>query len=473
MSPDPDPVRVAPPRGRDLRIDVARGVAMFTMLLSHTRDQELTRWLPNRWGFADAADVFVTLSGLVAGIVFTRIAVTQGWPAMAGRVLRRCRTIWLAQIFSVVGIAFLALFIDRVLAGPLGLGHEYLSLWPVSPVLEKPVAALLSLGAMIWVPNNFDILPMYMVLLVFVPVMIGLHRLAGLPAVLLFIATNYGLAHAGLNLPANPWNPGQTWYFNPFGWILPFGLAFCFGAGWIPFPRVTGFRAALAAVFLVASLPLGFWAFRHGLWVPAWKDGLDAILTELRPLTTKSEHGVLRGLAVFAMLMVGAWAAGPAGRRLREGVSFGEAGIPRGFEIVAGLVLVAGALALAIAGAGLPVEARRLMHLYGLGAWVTAVAALWCLAGSRGRHWAGRVAAPLVFARIARIGRTSLACFVASAPIALLTGMFLDATGGGMALSFVAAGIGFAALDRVAAWFDKTPERAAAGSLAGVVRKPG
>ena len=256
MSLNPDPARIAPPRGRDLRIDVARGIAMFTMLLSHTRDQELTRWLPNRWSFADAADVFVTLSGLVAGIVFTRIAVTQGWPASTARILRRCRTIWLAQIGSVVGIALLALFIDRVLAGPLGLGHEYLTLWPVSPVLDKPVEALLSLGAMIWVPNNFDILPMYLVLLLFVPVMIGLHRLAGLPAVLLLILASYGLAHAGLNLPANPWNPGQLWYFNPFAWILPFGIAFCFGAGWIPFPRVTGFRAALAALFLVASLPL-------------------------------------------------------------------------------------------------------------------------------------------------------------------------------------------------------------------------
>ncbi len=347
MSPSPRAFRTAPPKGRDLRIDVARGLAMFTMLISHTRDQDLTRWLPNRWGFADAADVFVTLSGLVAGIVFTRIAVTQGWPAMTGRVLRRCRTIWLAQIGSVVGIALLALFIDRVLAGPLGLGHDYLSLWPVSPVLDRPVEAVLALGAMIWVPNNFDILPMYLVLLAFVPVWIGLYRLAGLPAVLLLIFTSYGLAHAGLNLPANPWNPGQKWYFNPFAWMLPFGIAFCFGAGWIAMPRVTGRRAALAAVFLVASLPLGFWAFRHGLWVPGWKDGLDAILTELQPLTTKSNHGVLRGMAVFAMLMLGAWAAGPAGRRLREGVSFGETGLPRGLEVAAGLVLVGAALMLA------------------------------------------------------------------------------------------------------------------------------
>ena len=148
--------------------------------------------------------------------------------------------------------------------------------------------------------------------------------------------------------------------------------------------------------------------------------------------------------------------------------------MPRGLEIALGLGLVAAALALAIGGAGLPVESRRLMHLMGAGAWIAGILAVWCLAGPRGRHWAGRIAAPAVFARLARIGRTSLACFVASAPIALLTGMLLDATGGGMALSFGAAAIAFVALDRVAAYFDKAPKRAAeAAALGGVVSKPG
>ncbi|MHC2282212.1 hypothetical protein ACVME8_008855 [Bradyrhizobium diazoefficiens] len=55
--------------GRDLRIDVCRGIALWWIFLDHVPNN-IGSWLtPRNYGFCDAAEIFMFLSG-----------VTVPWP---------------------------------------------------------------------------------------------------------------------------------------------------------------------------------------------------------------------------------------------------------------------------------------------------------------------------------------------------------------------------------------------------------
>jgi hypothetical protein len=51
-----------PPKGRDLRLDLFRGVANWAIFLDHIPDN-VVNWITTRnYGFSDAADLFVFIS---------------------------------------------------------------------------------------------------------------------------------------------------------------------------------------------------------------------------------------------------------------------------------------------------------------------------------------------------------------------------------------------------------------------------
>jgi len=57
-------------RVRDLRLDFFRGIAMFIILFAHTPGNFITSWIPARWGFSDATEIFVFCSGMASAIAF-------------------------------------------------------------------------------------------------------------------------------------------------------------------------------------------------------------------------------------------------------------------------------------------------------------------------------------------------------------------------------------------------------------------
>ena len=55
---------ILPPRGRDYRLDLLRGFANWAIYLDHIPNNAVN-WLTQRnYGFSDAADLFVFISGL-------------------------------------------------------------------------------------------------------------------------------------------------------------------------------------------------------------------------------------------------------------------------------------------------------------------------------------------------------------------------------------------------------------------------
>jgi len=57
------------PRVRDPRLDFFRGVAMFIILLAHTPGNPWTLWIPARFGFSDATEIFVFCSGMAGRFI--------------------------------------------------------------------------------------------------------------------------------------------------------------------------------------------------------------------------------------------------------------------------------------------------------------------------------------------------------------------------------------------------------------------
>jgi hypothetical protein len=74
-------------RRRDLRLDFFRGIAMFIILFAHTPGNFWTSWIPARFGFSDATEIFVFCSGMASALAFGGNAFDRGWPLGTARVL--------------------------------------------------------------------------------------------------------------------------------------------------------------------------------------------------------------------------------------------------------------------------------------------------------------------------------------------------------------------------------------------------
>src|ERR1700738_4307767 len=91
-----------PLAARDPRLDLFRGLANWAIFLDHI-PHEVLSWVTTRnYGFSDAADLFVFISGYTAAFVFGRIMVERGYVAAASRLARRVSELYAAHIIVVV-----------------------------------------------------------------------------------------------------------------------------------------------------------------------------------------------------------------------------------------------------------------------------------------------------------------------------------------------------------------------------------
>src|SRR4051812_42876119 len=91
-----------PPRGRDYRLDVLRGFANWAIYLDHIPNNAVN-WLTQRnYGFSDAADLFVFISGYTASFVYARMMLDRGVTIAGTRLIRRAWQIYEAHIILFV-----------------------------------------------------------------------------------------------------------------------------------------------------------------------------------------------------------------------------------------------------------------------------------------------------------------------------------------------------------------------------------
>lgn len=204
------------PRGRDLRLDLFRGLANWAIFLDHIPNNAIA-WLTTRnYGFSDAADIFVFISGYTAAFVYARRIAAQGMLAGTALLVRR---VWQLYVAHVLLFVFYAAAIGYV-AQRYGNSH-LLDEFNVAGLIEQPVATLTQGLMLKFKPLNLDVLPLYIVLMAgFPPLLIVMMRW---PDAALAASTAVYLAARlfGWNFSAYP---SGGWYFNPFAWQLLFTM---------------------------------------------------------------------------------------------------------------------------------------------------------------------------------------------------------------------------------------------------------
>ena len=310
----------AVPRVRDLRLDFFRGIAMFIILMAHTPGNFLTSWIPARWGFSDATEMFVFCSGMASAIAFGGAFKQSGWVLGTARVGFRVWQVYWAHLGLFIAVAALLAGFDYY----GGYGKNYIGSLNLWKFFADPAVPLLGLVTLTYVPNYFDILPMYMVVLAMMPIIMALQRIhTGLvfvfmAAVWLAAQTSlWGDAH--LALPAEPWSE-RKWFFNPFGWQLIFFTGFALMRGWIPKPPVHIALIVIAAIIVIANVPLsniGVRAIaRDWFFVTETGNPVISARVALKPFIDKSDFGLFRFIHFLALAYLAWVLAGDKGNNL-------------------------------------------------------------------------------------------------------------------------------------------------------------
>src|SRR5437868_4328669 len=146
--------------GRDLRLDFFRGLALWFIFLDHIPNN-IVSWLTVRnYGFSDATEIFVFISGYTAVIAYSRMLQREGWPRAASRIYRRVWQLYVAHILLFV--AFIAQIAWVSIAQDTPALIEEMELLGLG---QNPYRAILEAALLKFRPANLDVLPLYIVLL--------------------------------------------------------------------------------------------------------------------------------------------------------------------------------------------------------------------------------------------------------------------------------------------------------------------
>jgi hypothetical protein len=315
--------------GRDLRVDVFRGLALWFIFIDHVPGNWLGELTLRNIAFCDATEAFVLLAGYAAGLAYGAAYDRRGWLYGGAALLRRASTLYVAHIFLFVVFAAQVGYSASVLDSPAYLDELHLD-----PFREQPYLALLQALLLRYQPAFLDILPLYIALLVLlVPALPMLRRpglLLGLSALLYAAARLFDL-----NLPN--WIDGG-WFFNPFAWQLLFFTGAALGYA----PRLPNgqrgpapaipFRRSLVAASVIVLL-IGACAMLLAHAVPEWLALLPEPVGLLLTTIDKSALHPARLVSILALAYLLGHAVPRDAAWLRSGpaapfVLMGQHGLP-------------------------------------------------------------------------------------------------------------------------------------------------
>lgn len=200
---------------RDLRVDFFRGLALWWIYTDHIPGDVLANVSLRNFATCDATEVFVLLAGYGAGLSYGFRMRTQGYISSAADVMKRAWTLYVAHIFLFM------LFTAQVTYSATALNRiSYLEETRLDVLGDDPYRSILEALLLRFQPSLLNILPLYVVLLVFFAATIWLLRW---PRVL------FGLSFAVyLMVRITAFNlgdfTGDGWFFDPFAWQFLFTI---------------------------------------------------------------------------------------------------------------------------------------------------------------------------------------------------------------------------------------------------------
>lgn len=201
--------------GRDLRLDFFRGLALWFIFIDHIPSSFIGNLTFRNFGFSDATEIFVFISGYTAALVYGTSLQRHGFAYMSLQVAKR---VW--QLYAAHLLVFL-FFIGQILWVSTRFGNAaFLDELNVATFLSDPAPGILNALILRYRPVNLDVLPLYIVLLAGIPLLLALGRLSRPLTLLLSLLVWWGAQRYEWAFPV--YEGGDTWYFNPVGWQLMF-----------------------------------------------------------------------------------------------------------------------------------------------------------------------------------------------------------------------------------------------------------
>jgi hypothetical protein len=214
---------ILPPKGRDLRLDLFRGIANWAIFLDHIPDN-VVNWVTTRnYGFSDAADLFVFISGYTASFVYAKMMLDRGFIVGATRLFKRVWQLYVAHIILFVIYIVAIGYVAQRYNDP-----DIINEFNVAGLVDNPIETLRHGLLLSFKPLNLDVLPLYIVLMAFFPPVLWMMLRKPDLTMLGSLALYFAARQFDWNLHGYP---AGEWYFNPFCWQLLFMFGAWFALG--------------------------------------------------------------------------------------------------------------------------------------------------------------------------------------------------------------------------------------------------
>jgi hypothetical protein len=201
-------------RGRDLRLDLARGIANWFIFLDHIPHNVVNLLTLRNYGFSGATDVFVFVGGYTAAVMYGQMMLERGFVVSATRILRR-----VAQLYAAYIVLFV-IYIEAISSVAAQYATtDIINEYNLSGIVGDPTLTLLRGLLLQTKPLHLDSLQLFIALLAIFP--LALWCLLRRPHLTIAGSFAFYLAARWFEWSI-PTFPDGSWYFNPFCWQLLF-----------------------------------------------------------------------------------------------------------------------------------------------------------------------------------------------------------------------------------------------------------
>jgi hypothetical protein len=239
-------------------VDFWRGYALIAIFLNHIPGMFYSQFTHANYSVSDSADLFVFLAGWSVRLLAGTGERQQPTWYLVLRLGGRAVTLYAAQIMiTMIAIALLA-------AAAMLRDNPLLLEWHnAAAVFHDPVPTHIGLALVTHHLGYFDILPLYVVLMLMAPGFAVIDRYLPNWVLPVSLALYVAVLTLQFNLPT--WPVEGTWFFNPLAWQLLFVLGFVLakpqGIGGFVWRHITVIRwLSLPIVIGLLSIDkLGLW----------------------------------------------------------------------------------------------------------------------------------------------------------------------------------------------------------------------
>lgn len=273
-------------------VDFWRGFALVTIFINHIPGIFFEKLTYRNLSLSDSAELFVFLAGWSLRHVVGRPEDPTPIHHLFFRLVGRALTLYAAHLMIVMlAIAMLAAT-SKLLDNPLLLEWHN-----AAAVFSNPVETHIGLVLLSHQLGYFDILPLYIVLMLVAPIIAIVHRLIPNLLIPLSAAIYFSALVFGLTVPT--WPAEGQWFFNPLCWQFVFVLGFSISrergpGGWV--------RANIGWIRLIA-LPIVI-ACAVLVWQRWWPDPLRVPEPKLLFIAGKTFVTPLRLIQFLALVAV-------------------------------------------------------------------------------------------------------------------------------------------------------------------------